>query len=111
MIFGSAIDDSMGDEIRVTLVATGLDRPLDPEDMRPPVDTRTPQVFPKTMETEAQNVAPVVNGPSVAGQQPVAETKPVIEPEPKAEDPSLTGTFGVGGGMGFEIPDFLRSKN
>lgn len=29
VIFGSAISEEMGDEIRVTLVATGLDRPLD----------------------------------------------------------------------------------
>lgn len=35
VIFGSAISEDMGDEVRVTLVATGLDHPLDPSEARP----------------------------------------------------------------------------
>jgi len=30
VIFGSAMSEEMGDEVRVTVVATGLDRPIDP---------------------------------------------------------------------------------
>ncbi len=87
VIFGSAIDESMGDDIRVTLVATGLDRPLNPEDVR----------------------TPAVNGLNANGQPAVAEAKSATDSEPKAEKPSLSDTFG--GNMGFEIPDFLRGKN
>lgn len=34
VIFGSAIAEDMGDEVRVTLVATGLDHPLEPGETR-----------------------------------------------------------------------------
>jgi cell division protein FtsZ len=41
IIFGSVLDDSLGDEVRVTVIAAGFDR-LRPEPTAAPVDTREP---------------------------------------------------------------------
>ena len=53
VIFGSAISEEMGDEVRVTLVATGLDSPLEA--------TAQPVVFDPTLVTEPKptDVTPV----------------------------------------------------
>lgn len=50
VIFGSAISEEMGDEIRVTLVATGLDRPLDAGESSGGV--QTPSIFDPSVGTK-----------------------------------------------------------
>ena len=57
VIFGSAISEEMGDEIRVTLVATGLDRPLDANE--PGSGVQAPAVFNASSEAPAGLQAPV----------------------------------------------------
>ena len=115
VIFGSAIDETMGDDIRVTLVATGLDRPLDPEDVSRVAEARQPNVFRtaqhEAVGTSAPVAAPAVAASGVAASQSAAEATPAADAEPVSEDPSLAGSLNLGGSMGFEIPDFLRGKN
>ena len=57
VIFGSAISEEMGDEIRVTLVATGLDRPLDANE--PGSGVQAPAVFNASSEAPAGLQTPV----------------------------------------------------
>ena len=78
VIFGSAISEEMGDEIRVTLVATGLDRPLDADQPAPVV--QPPPVFTITSgQTEGKDVSPVM--PEVAVPQPATSDSKTDEPK------------------------------
>lgn len=73
VIFGSAISEEMGDEIRVTLVATGLDRPLDANE--PGSGVQAPAVFNASSEAPAGLQTPVFGqtleapAPELAAQQ------------------------------------------
>lgn len=73
VIFGSAISEEMGDEVRVTLVATGLDSPLE----------ATSQVAPAFAPTEQLVVEPKVQNEVSAQQAPKA-----TRPEEEAFDPT-----------------------
>ncbi len=78
VIFGSAISEEMGDEIRVTLVATGLDRPLDADQPAPVV--QPPPVFTITSgQAEGKEVSPVM--PEVAAPQPATSDSKADEPK------------------------------
>lgn len=78
VIFGSAISEEMGDEIRVTLVATGLDRPLDADQPAPVV--QPPPVFTITSgQAEGKEVSPVM--PEVAVPQPATSDSKADEPK------------------------------
>ena len=78
VIFGSAISEEMGDEIRVTLVATGLDRPLDADHPAPVV--QPPPVFTITSgQAEGKEVSPVM--PEVAVPQPATSDSKTDEPK------------------------------
>ena len=83
IIFGAAIDESMDDEMRITVVATGFDsKPTLPE---PPV----PQPEPVVITPEPQPMA----------QQPQPEAAPVIAAQPQTP------------GMGVRSPaDVLRGE-
>ena len=59
-IFGATFDETLDDEIRVTVIATGFDK-----------------------ETEAMPVAPVSKAPVAAPVEPVAAPAPVVEPATK----------------------------
>ena len=65
VIFGSALSEEMGDEVRVTVVATGLDRPFDSEDEMSGT-ARTPAPGPQVFSTAPHEgrVAPTVAGAS-----------------------------------------------
>ena len=65
VIFGSAISEEMGDEIRVTLVATGLDRPLDANE--PGSGVQAPAVFNASSEAPAGLQTPVFGQTLEAG--------------------------------------------
>ncbi len=78
VIFGSAISEEMGDEIRVTLVATGLDRPLDADQPAPVV--QPPPVFTITSgQTEGKAVSPVMQ--EAVAPQPATSDSNTDEPK------------------------------
>lgn len=84
IIFGAVIDESLKDEIRITVIATGFEDPMDmPATVAPQV---TAQPAPQTPEPVA---APVEAAPV---EEPVAE---VAEPADATE---------------YDIPTFLRKK-
>ena len=109
VIFGSAIDESMGDEVRVTLVATGLDRPLDPGETRQGYSNMAgfmqPSAQPANTETDANvpkfNIPQYLGGtgstvkpaPAPAAQAPAPVETPAEEtsvPEEAAPEPVET---------------------
>lgn len=95
VIFGSAMDESMGDEVRVTLVATGLDHPIDPAENGPRYSNINLERSPVN-ENKSEDV-PVFNIPTYLGggvqAMPVGGAKPLSEPvEEKVEEPASAAT-------------------
>ncbi|NUW39865.1 cell division protein FtsZ [Nonomuraea rhodomycinica] len=75
IIFGTVIDDALGDEVRVTVIAAGFD------DVPPPVEK-----LPRPQSRPAAQAAPPVSSPvrpSVA--PPTVKAEPAPRPEPRAE--------------------------
>lgn len=86
VIFGSALSEEMGDEVRVTVVATGLDRPFDAEDEMSGT-ARTPAPGPQVFSTAPHEgrVAPTVAGASFSVPSFAGASAPAAKPQPEAE--------------------------
>ncbi len=103
IIFGSVIDDAMGQELRVTVIAAGFDRWDDQRD-----DGRSSQLDGDerpSRRREFDGPAPVSApaGPPV----PVSSRPSSSRPEP-APAGSAGGDDGDDGDDGFDVPSFLR---
>ena len=94
LIFGAVIDPDMGDEIRVTVIATGFERSGVPRRALERLTTRTekPASLPThfTRPTESVSVG--------------AELKPLPESKPAPSSPSTYGSDDL------DIPTFLRNR-
>ncbi|MEJ2857897.1 MULTISPECIES: cell division protein FtsZ [unclassified Saccharothrix] len=103
IIFGTVIDDSLGDEVRVTVIAAGFDsggpthKKLEPQALSsPPRTTVAPgqsgvvQQQPVVQQPVAQQQAPMAQ----PVQQPVVEQAPVAPPRPTVP-PQPTQTNGA----------------
>ena len=98
VIYGSAYDDSMGDSMRVTVVATGLDggkdkevAPLEKPDEKRDVWEHNNRSYAEPQQadpwTSRQSVAQQPAAPKVA--QPQVESKPTVaKPEPQPSTPA-----------------------
>ncbi len=86
VIFGSALSEEMGDEVRVTVVATGLDRPFDAEDEMSGT-ARTPAPGPQVFSTAPHEgrVAPTVAGASFSVPSFASASAPAAKPQPETE--------------------------
>jgi cell division protein FtsZ len=90
IIFGAVIDDALGDEVRVTVIAAGFDE-IRPQQGKPPADAK--RAAPPRPAVATPPVAPPPprpqTPPRVAAVPPPAEPKPA-EPKPaesKADKP------------------------
>jgi cell division protein FtsZ len=114
MIFGAVIDPNMGDEIRITVIATGFERASMPrrmveqrsaissqrneshqrsEPQRPVVAPPTHPTQQRQSETVSVNAAPVTPPPAISNPTPAPEFKPQTTYQ---ED--------------LDIPTFLRNR-
>ena len=86
VIFGSALSEEMGDEVRVTVVATGLDRPFDAEDEMSGT-ARTPAPGPQVFSTAPHEgrVAPTVAGASFSVPSFAGASAPAAKPQPETD--------------------------
>ena len=93
VIFGSAMSEEMGDEVRVTVVATGLDRPIDPT---------------TTADTTSPAAAPAIGQPASAAEasQPSSDEPPTIFGTPKTEKKADEEAAQTGAPK-FSIPKYL----
>ena len=93
VIFGSAMSEEMGDEVRVTVVATGLDRPIDPT---------------TTVDTTSPAAAPAIGQPASAAEasQPSSDEPPTIFGTPKTEKKTDEEAAQTGAPK-FSIPKYL----
>ena len=103
IIFGAVIDDALGDEVRVTVIAAGFDGGM-PGPMR--ASTR------RTRETvvEESVEAVVVTADVTSEPSPAADVDQRIEiPErPVAPAPRRTIVFDDASGDDLDVPDFLK---
>ena len=83
IIFGTVIDDSLGDEVRVTVIAAGFDGG------RPP------------------STRPIFKQPPVGFDPPAADAAGAPE-VPPARPPAAPGNPGDGGIDDLDVPDFMR---
>ena len=98
VIWGVAYDDSLDDEMRITIIATGFDKKANdtyyrPEPVVEPVRVAQPAPVVEPV-VERVVVAPVVEGAPVVAEEPAAvEEAPVVEPvaEPAKTVPADRG--------------------
>ncbi|MDQ1712448.1 MAG: cell division protein FtsZ [Frankiaceae bacterium] len=110
IIFGAVIDDALGDEVRVTVIAAGFDggeptKRREPAATRRTVETRRP-------EPAVVNVVDDIDLDEVDEDDPVpafvrarSEPEPVRVP-PRAEQPRRTVVFEDNDDL--DVPDFLK---
>ncbi len=117
-IIGTAFDDDMGEELRVTVVATGLDSPEPTQEI-----DAMPNLFRKSVQEEVKATAPAdfalrkeATHAEATQEAPVAPAEPVaapVEPKPAVEPQQTTSfwkTSTFGGPKSFEVPTFLRNN-
>lgn len=105
VIFGTAYDDSMGDSLRVTVVATGLGRPQ----ARPQL-VQTPAAEP-VLRTGTDNEPTTVS--EVASQEPEPQAPPVapsVMRTRNTEASSQVRALETSGMDRFDIPTYLRKQ-
>ncbi|GAB3859525.1 cell division protein FtsZ [Nocardioides maradonensis] len=108
IIFGTIIDDALGDEVRVTVIAAGFDGGLpkrreEGTALRRPAQEETRSVASAAAtRREEQNPTAVRES---APEQPVAEPEPVGVRQPA---PSAPSTPSVDFDDDLDIPDFLK---
>ncbi len=93
IVFGSVYDDSLGDKIRVTVIATGLDQDsIDPSYTIPtPQPTAAPQNQAAGLwkpQAHTDPIPPAAMGVDLFGQ-PEKPAKPVKEPQPVVQETSV----------------------
>ncbi|GAB2493974.1 cell division protein FtsZ [Streptosporangium sandarakinum] len=84
IIFGTVIDDALGDEVRVTVIAAGFDEPAAEEKKAVPQAARPQQQQPPARPATAPAAAPPARpaAPTVK-----AEPRPEFRAEPRVEHP------------------------
>ena len=102
IIYGGVYDDSLGEDLRVTVVATGLGQPLG-------VRAQKPQLV-MSQKTGTDN-QPVMTGGGMAGSAPdynaMADTPAVFRKRDRAAQVEALANSGV---EKYDIPAFLRKQ-
>ena len=131
IIFGAVIDDALGDEVRVTVIAAGFDggSPVQRRDDRAlgqvqgrsaaPSAPSAPAGAPRGAEARPEPSAPArpaqparpegeatSQQPTAAPERP-APAQPAPQPSAPAQQPPRTVTFDEGG-EDLDVPDFLK---
>lgn len=105
IIFGTIIDDALGDEVRVTVIAAGFDGGLpkrrDETAIRRPQQSAAPAARPATPSAQSSQSAPARQAPAAQPTPAPAEPQPVgarTNPAPIQFDD----------GDDLDVPDFLK---
>jgi cell division protein FtsZ len=110
IIFGATIDDALGDEVRVTVIAAGFEggRPKRREEaggLRRPVTAQKPQTQEETRAAAQALAEERRNGGAGAAAAPVAPRK---DPVPVGATVSPNGRPGADLDDELDVPDFLK---
>ncbi len=114
LIFGAQIDDNMGDEVRITVIATGFEQSrvksrMDANVLRPPTNNQRPNMM-QTNQPPMRPMQPVQNQPPVQPTQtnPPPQVRPNQQPPQRPTQDSFTTRVYDEDDM--DIPPFLRPK-
>src|SRR5947199_169717 len=88
IIFGAVIDDALGDEVRVTVIAAGFDggRPSARKDGG--VAAAPPVGAPGAFAPHRHPLSPAAGAPSTAGARPAGPARPATAPPPARHRPA-----------------------
>jgi cell division protein FtsZ len=114
IIFGAVVDDALGDEVRVTVIAAGFDRVLQQPAKSSPFENRLSRFLeePEPAPVVARSMEPLVEAPSADSEDDavlpmpsilVDEEDEIFKPEHEGSPPDEEEDEGL------EIPDFLKS--
>jgi cell division protein FtsZ len=110
IIFGTIIDDALGDEVRVTVIAAGFDGGL-PKRQESAVrrESRPQQQSPTDARSTASAVASRREEPSssASSSAPAAPAEPAPEPQPVGARPAPK-PMQFDDGDDLDVPDFLK---
>lgn len=114
MIFGAQIDEEMGDEVRITVIATGFEqsrvaRKVDAQSMRQPVP-RQAQQQPQAPSQPAPTRAAAPAQPESIPQEVSHQAAPPPQPRPTQPPQQVDHTARVYDEDDIEIPTFLRKR-
>lgn len=114
LIFGAQIDENMGDEVRITVIATGFEQSrvksrIDANVLRPPTNNQRPNMM-QTNQPPMRPMQPVQNQPPVQPTQtnPPPQVRPNQQPPQRPTQDSFTTRVYDEDDM--DIPPFLRPK-
>jgi cell division protein FtsZ len=107
IIFGAVIDDALGDEVRVTVIAAGFDAGA-PTPVRRVETRRQPDAEPVPAAAPAAS-RPSAGQPPVAPRQAVPSTPaPPVRPVPQPAQPAAPPRRTVVFEDDLDVPDFLK---
>ncbi len=118
-LIGTAFDNEMGEELRVTVVATSLDRPASDMQSQPPVNDRPPEVILSNSTSVPQPAGmpqqTVVTAPPMHAAAPQPAYEPAPQPMRPATAPSEPDVWGGSSSSSdpfsmANVPSILRNK-
>lgn len=118
-LIGTAFDNEMGEELRVTVVATGLDRPASDMQSQPSVNDRPPEVILSNSTSVPQPAGmpqqTVVTAPPMHAAAPQPAYEPAPQPMRPATAPSEPDVWGGSSSSSdpfsmANVPSILRNK-
>lgn len=115
LIFGAQVDESMGDEVRITVIATGFEhsrvaRRIDGQNtlpLRQPVQQpRTASPAPQQQQPPPQRMNTPQPSETLPQERPIQQTPPAAPPQraPQPQQPTIYDQDDI------EIPTFLRKR-
>ncbi len=124
IIFGSSVDNTLGDEIRITVIAAGFDEVTPRPSIRPTSFVTSTPVEPVVQEPVAEEPLVQTNwfGAQTGAVPTITETVVAVEPTPAAESVELiperkdSSFFGRRREAkkfndGYDFPDFLKNPD
>jgi cell division protein FtsZ len=114
IIFGAVVDDALGDEVRVTVIAAGFDRVLQQPAKSSPFENRLSRFLeePEPAPVVARSMEPLVEAPSADSEDETLLPMPsiLVDEEDEIFKPEHEGSpSDEEEDEGLEIPDFLKS--
>ncbi|MGP9528545.1 cell division protein FtsZ [Glutamicibacter sp. AOP5-A2-18] len=109
IIFGAVIDDALGDEARVTVIAAGFDepdvtsKPMAPVAAKPAVSSRPVEPVPASVPERQAPAAPAAATPAPVAEEKPAENNGSFQDLPDVVDSDLNGS-----NDDLDVPDFLK---
>jgi cell division protein FtsZ len=98
IIFGASIDESMGEALKITVIATGFD-PAEPE-----IVVESPREARRSAPSLRESLVPRTLGSSRMGQEPISQQVPAM-PVRRVGSGTQTAASGNGAQMGLPVRD------